>query len=164
MTDCCQQKYGISSFDSMKIIKQMIDQNLETKIAKVVDDKYNVEEEMSYPRKIRGNRNPTMFSTGIEPEKEKTFGANILLDEYGRPKREAGRLVRMSLRSQKGTGIKRNLVRMAKRGNLVQMTKQDSPEQMAKRANIVRMTKRANIVRMAKRANIVRMAKRANIV
>ena len=161
MPDCCQESYGNGSLDSMNIINQMGDNNLDTEIAKPGEDKYDFEEEMSNPGEIGGNRNPAIYSTDIEPEEEKKFGTNILLDEYGRPKREAGRLVRMSLRS---VGTKRNLVRMAKRASLVRMAKRPSPEQAAKRANLVRIAKRPGLVRMAKRSGLVRMAKRSGLV
>ena len=149
----------------MNIIKHMSDNNLDTEIAETGDEKVSdFGEEMRYPREIGGTRNPTIYLTDIESEGEKKFGANILLHEYGRPKREEGRIVRMSLTSQKVAGIKRNLVRMAKRGNLVRMAKQPSPEQMAKRANLVRITKWPSLVRMDKRSGLVRMAKRPSLV
>ena len=64
MTDCCQQNYGNSSLDSMNIIKQMSDNNLDTETAKPGDKKIrDFGEAMIYPREIGGNRNPTIYST-----------------------------------------------------------------------------------------------------
>ena len=95
----------------MNIIKHLSDNNLETEIAEPGDEKIiDFGEEMSYPLEIGENRNPTIYLTDIESEGDKKFGTNILLHEYGRVKREEGRIVRMSLIFQKETGIKRNLV------------------------------------------------------
>ena len=92
MTDCCQHNYRKNSFDSMNFINQMSENNLDTEIGKVGVDKYDFEEEMSYPGEIGGNQNFAIYSTDNEPEEEKKFGTKILLNEFGRPKREAGRL------------------------------------------------------------------------
>ena len=150
----------------------MSDNNLDTETAKPEDKKIrDLGEEMSYQLEMGENRNPTIYLTGIEGENE--FATNILLQKYGRPKREEGRIVRMSYGSQKVTGVKRNLVRMAKRGILVRMAKQPSPKQLAKRANLVRIAKwpslvgrdkKSGLVRMAKRHSFVRMAKRHSLV
>ena len=107
-------------------------------------------EEMRYPRKIGENKNPRIYSADKEPEEEMKLATNILLQEYGRPKQEAGSLVRMS-RSQKVKGIKRNLIQNEKRGKsafLVQMEKRPRIEQMAKRSGLVRTVKRPNLLQM----------------
>ena len=156
MTDCCQQNYDKSNFDSMNIIKHMSDNNLDTVIAKPGDEKIGeFWEEISYPMDIGENRNPTIYSTNIESEDDKKFVNDIWLHEYGRPKQDSGRLVRISLISPKLTEIKRNLVRMAKRNSLVRMAKQPSPEQMAKSGNLVRMAKQPSPLNLTKRFGLV---------
>ena len=170
MADCCQQNYRSNSFDLMYVINQMRDNNFDTEITKVKDNKYDqirdIEEEIMYSREIGGYRKPTIYSANIEPEEEKKFGTNILQQEYGRPKREAGRFLRM-LRSQKVTGIKRNLVPMAeraKRPRLVRMEKIPSLRGKDKRSGLGRMFKRPILVQMLNRPEKVSGIKRNQIL
>ena len=94
MAECCQHNYRTNSFDLINIINQRRDNNFDTEVAKVGDEKYdeirNIEEEMMYPREIGGNRNLTINSANIEPKEENKFGTNILLQEYGRPNERQG--------------------------------------------------------------------------
>merc|ERR1712241_59275 len=107
---------------------------------------------------MEGLEHSYLDSKNMEEPQPYDVGPEYLLEERPRLdrilKREEGRLIRMSMRQSKDEAVKRNLLRMAKRGYLV-------PRE-ANGSGFVRMAKRESLVRMAKRPRlfpVVRMPK-----